>query len=147
MHVFELDPSLRVNGIMGKNRMQLLDIYSYKTNTLQIIRCYCCYRGLPFWLHDVPDIIYRSDNAPFKVLIHLCIAKTQHSNGLIWALLLKLLISFHWWQLYMQNFTTKIVNLMKSEKLYASQGGPIILSQVKGCQLKLTVHILQFLAL
>lgn len=30
----------------------------------------------------------------------------------------------------MQNFTTKIVNMMKSENLYASQGGPIILSQV-----------------
>ncbi|KAM4114159.1 hypothetical protein ACJW30_04G049100 [Castanea mollissima] len=32
---------------------------------------------------------------------------------------------------HMQNFTTKIVNLMKSEGLYASQGGPIILSQIE----------------
>uniref|UniRef100_A0A803KNC8 Beta-galactosidase n=1 Tax=Chenopodium quinoa TaxID=63459 RepID=A0A803KNC8_CHEQI len=32
---------------------------------------------------------------------------------------------------YMQNFTTKLVNLMKSEELYASQGGPIILSQIE----------------
>lgn len=32
---------------------------------------------------------------------------------------------------YMRNFTTKIVNLMKSEGLYASQGGPIILSQIE----------------
>ncbi|KAL5778798.1 hypothetical protein ACOSQ2_009535 [Xanthoceras sorbifolium] len=31
----------------------------------------------------------------------------------------------------MQKFTTKIVNMMKSEKLYASQGGPIILSQIE----------------
>ncbi|KAK9266227.1 hypothetical protein L1049_012431 [Liquidambar formosana] len=54
---------------------------------------------LPFWLHDVRRIIYRSDNEPFKF--------------------------------YMQNFTTKIVNLMKSEGLYASQGGPIILSQIE----------------
>ncbi|CAF2074789.1 unnamed protein product [Brassica oleracea var. botrytis] len=30
---------------------------------------------------------------------------------------------------HMQRFTCKIVNLMKSEGLYASQGGPIILSQ------------------
>lgn len=30
----------------------------------------------------------------------------------------------------MQNFTTKIVNMMKEENLFASQGGPIILSQV-----------------
>nr|XP_009595753.2 beta-galactosidase 6-like [Nicotiana tomentosiformis] len=72
---------------------------------------YCClrigpyiegewtYGGFPFWLHDVPGIVYRSDNEPFK--------------------------------LYMQNFTTKIVNLMKSEGLYASQGGPIILSQIE----------------
>ncbi|KAJ4838181.1 hypothetical protein Tsubulata_032522 [Turnera subulata] len=57
------------------------------------------YGGFPFWLHDVPGIVYRSDNGPFKY--------------------------------YMQNFTTKIVNLMKSEGLYASQGGPIILSQIE----------------
>nr|XP_023911728.1 beta-galactosidase 6-like [Quercus suber] len=57
------------------------------------------YGGFPFWLHDVPDIVYRSNNKPFKF--------------------------------YMQNFTTKIVNLMKSEGLYASQGGPIILSQIE----------------
>jgi len=31
---------------------------------------------------------------------------------------------------HMQKFTAKIVDLMKSEGLYASQGGPIILSQV-----------------
>ncbi|XP_042491413.1 beta-galactosidase 6 isoform X2 [Macadamia integrifolia] len=57
------------------------------------------YGGLPFWLHDIKNIVYRSDNEPFKF--------------------------------YMQNFTTKIVNLMKSENLYASQGGPIILSQIE----------------
>ncbi|XP_044470349.1 beta-galactosidase 6-like [Mangifera indica] len=57
------------------------------------------YGGFPFWLHDVPGIVYRSDNEPFKF--------------------------------YMQNFTTKIMNLMKAEGLYASQGGPIILSQIE----------------
>ncbi|KAG5566744.1 hypothetical protein RHGRI_002326 [Rhododendron griersonianum] len=31
----------------------------------------------------------------------------------------------------MQRFTAKIVDLMKQEKLYASQGGPIILSQIE----------------
>ncbi|XP_030939177.1 beta-galactosidase 6-like isoform X3 [Quercus lobata] len=72
-----LDLSLRVNGIT---------------------ECLDC-RGFPFWLHDVPGIVYRSNNKPFKF--------------------------------YMQNFTTKIVNLMKSEGLYASQGGPIILSQIE----------------
>lgn len=30
----------------------------------------------------------------------------------------------------MQRFTTKIVNMMKQENLFASQGGPIIFSQV-----------------
>ncbi|XP_010521259.1 PREDICTED: beta-galactosidase 6 [Tarenaya hassleriana] len=57
------------------------------------------YGGLPVWLRDVPGIVYRTDNEPFKF--------------------------------YMRNFTTKIVNLMKSEGLYASQGGPIILSQIE----------------
>ncbi|KAK9167478.1 hypothetical protein Scep_002669 [Stephania cephalantha] len=32
---------------------------------------------------------------------------------------------------HMQNFTTYIVNMMKSEKFFASQGGPIILAQVE----------------
>lgn len=31
----------------------------------------------------------------------------------------------------MEKFTTKMVTMMKAENLYASQGGPIILSQVK----------------
>ncbi|OIW17176.1 hypothetical protein TanjilG_18131 [Lupinus angustifolius] len=31
----------------------------------------------------------------------------------------------------MQKFTTKIVNIMKAERLYESQGGPIILSQIE----------------
>ncbi|KAL5779420.1 hypothetical protein ACOSQ2_010157 [Xanthoceras sorbifolium] len=57
------------------------------------------YGGLPFWLHDVPGIVFRSDNQPFKY--------------------------------HMQRFVTKIVNMMKSENLYASQGGPIILSQIE----------------
>ncbi|KAE8695462.1 Beta-galactosidase 16 [Hibiscus syriacus] len=57
------------------------------------------YGGLPFWLHDVPGIVFRSDNGPFK---------------------------FH-----MQKWVTKVVNMMRSEKLYASQGGPIILSQIE----------------
>ncbi|TYI21688.1 hypothetical protein ES332_A06G055300v1 [Gossypium tomentosum] len=57
------------------------------------------YGGLPFWLHDIPGIVYRSDNEPFKF--------------------------------QMKKFVSKIVNMMKAEKLYASQGGPIILSQIE----------------
>ncbi|KAL3592457.1 hypothetical protein D5086_011097 [Populus alba] len=34
-------------------------------------------------------------------------------------------------QYHMKRFVSRIVNMMKSEKLYASQGGPIILSQVE----------------
>ncbi len=25
-------------------------------------------RGLPLWLHEIPGIVYRSDNEPFKVM-------------------------------------------------------------------------------
>ncbi|XP_065881452.1 beta-galactosidase 16-like [Euphorbia lathyris] len=57
------------------------------------------YGGLPFWLHDIPNIVFRTDNEPFK--------------------------------LHMQNFTTKIVTMLQAEKLYASQGGPIIISQIE----------------
>ncbi|CAN0877430.1 Beta-galactosidase 6 [Linum grandiflorum] len=57
------------------------------------------YGGLPFWLHGIPGIVYRTNNEPFKRL--------------------------------MQGFVTKIVNVMKSEGLFASQGGPIILAQIE----------------
>ncbi|BAT77461.1 hypothetical protein VIGAN_02004000 [Vigna angularis var. angularis] len=55
--------------------------------------------GLPYWLREVPDIIFRSDNEPYK----------QH----------------------MQAFVSKIVQMMKDEKLFAPQGGPIILAQIE----------------
>ncbi|KAG2400902.1 Beta-galactosidase 13 [Vigna angularis] len=54
---------------------------------------------LPYWLREVPDIIFRSDNEPYK----------QH----------------------MQAFVSKIVQMMKDEKLFAPQGGPIILAQIE----------------
>ncbi|XP_050235162.1 beta-galactosidase 16-like isoform X2 [Mercurialis annua] len=57
------------------------------------------YGGLPFWLHDIPGIVFRSDNEPFKK--------------------------------HMERFVTKIVNMMKYNNLYASQGGPIIISQIE----------------
>ncbi|KAM2449598.1 hypothetical protein PS1_019684 [Malus domestica] len=57
------------------------------------------YGGLPIWLRDIPGIVYRSDNEPFKI--------------------------------EMEKWTTRIVYMMKSEKLYASLGGPIILSQIE----------------
>ncbi|XP_024534038.1 beta-galactosidase 8 [Selaginella moellendorffii] len=55
--------------------------------------------GFPIWLRDIPHIVFRTDNEPFKK--------------------------------YMQSFLTKIVNMMKEENLFASQGGPIILAQVE----------------
>ncbi|KAI4297762.1 hypothetical protein L6164_037630 [Bauhinia variegata] len=55
--------------------------------------------GLPYWLREIPDIIFRSDNEPFKK--------------------------------EMQKFVTMVINRMKEEKLFASQGGPIILSQIE----------------
>lgn len=39
--------------------------------------------------------------------------------------------SFLVFQYHMQKFTTFIVDLMKKEKLFASQGGPIILAQAR----------------
>jgi hypothetical protein len=37
---------------------------------------------------------------------------------------------FHILQYHMKKYTKMIINKMKEEKLFASQGGPIILSQV-----------------
>ncbi|KAK3224359.1 hypothetical protein Dsin_011384 [Dipteronia sinensis] len=55
--------------------------------------------GFPFWLREVPNITFRTDNPPFKY--------------------------------HMKKFTKMIIDMMKEEKLYASQGGPIILSQIE----------------
>ncbi|GAB4838514.1 hypothetical protein Ancab_028060 [Ancistrocladus abbreviatus] len=55
--------------------------------------------GLPYWLKDEPDIVFRTDNPA--------------------------------WKKVMSEWVTRIVNMMKENKLYASQGGPIILSQIE----------------
>ncbi|EEE69115.1 hypothetical protein OsJ_28192 [Oryza sativa Japonica Group] len=55
--------------------------------------------GLPYWLREIPDIIFRTNNEPFKK--------------------------------YMKQFVTLIVNKLKEAKLFASQGGPIILAQIE----------------
>ncbi|GLJ24396.1 hypothetical protein SUGI_0465950 [Cryptomeria japonica] len=57
------------------------------------------YGGFPYWLHDIPDIIFRTDNEPFKR--------------------------------EMERFTTMIVNMMKAKSLFASQGGPIVITQIE----------------
>ncbi|KAL4380244.1 hypothetical protein AHAS_Ahas04G0014100 [Arachis hypogaea] len=58
-----------------------------------------CFRGFPVWLHNIPGIEFRTNNAQF-----------EHE---------------------MKNFTTLIVDMMNQEKLFASQGGPIILAQIE----------------
>ncbi|CAH8363768.1 unnamed protein product [Eruca vesicaria subsp. sativa] len=57
------------------------------------------YGGFPVWLHNMPDMEFRTTNKAFM-------------NE-------------------MQNFTTMIVDMVKKEKLFASQGGPIILAQIE----------------
>ncbi|XP_038973929.1 beta-galactosidase 11-like [Phoenix dactylifera] len=55
--------------------------------------------GFPYWLKEIPGMIFRTDNEPFKD--------------------------------HMQKFVTMIVEKMRSEKLFAPQGGPIILAQIE----------------
>ncbi|KAF3434702.1 hypothetical protein FNV43_RR21787 [Rhamnella rubrinervis] len=55
--------------------------------------------GLPYWLREVPNIIYRSDNPPFKY--------------------------------HMKKYVKMIIDKMKNENLFASDGGPIILAQIE----------------
>lgn len=55
--------------------------------------------GLPYWLREVPNIIFRSYNEPFMN--------------------------------YMQKFITMVIDKMKEEKLFAPQGGPIVLAQIE----------------
>ncbi|KAK7312254.1 hypothetical protein VNO77_36003 [Canavalia gladiata] len=55
--------------------------------------------GLPYWLREVPGIIFRSNNEPFKK--------------------------------YMKEYVSTVIRKMQDEKLFAPQGGPIILSQIE----------------
>ncbi|KAG7618891.1 D-galactoside/L-rhamnose binding SUEL lectin domain [Arabidopsis thaliana x Arabidopsis arenosa] len=55
--------------------------------------------GLPYWLREVPDVYFRTNNEPFK----------EHT----------------------ERYVRKILGMMKEEKLFASQGGPIILGQIE----------------
>ncbi|KAI4313742.1 hypothetical protein L6164_026698 [Bauhinia variegata] len=57
------------------------------------------YGGFPVWLHNIPNIKFRTKNDAFMS--------------------------------EMKNFTTLIVDMMKTEKLFASQGGPIIAAQIE----------------
>ncbi|XP_047960963.1 beta-galactosidase 13-like [Salvia hispanica] len=55
--------------------------------------------GFPYWLKEIPDIIFRSYNEPFM---------------------------FH-----MKKYSEMVIDLMKKEKLFADQGGPIIMAQIE----------------
>ncbi|PNY14323.1 beta-galactosidase 13-like protein [Trifolium pratense] len=55
--------------------------------------------GLPYWLREVPDIIFRSNNEPFKK--------------------------------HMKEYVSTVIDKMSKEKLFAPQGGPIILAQIE----------------
>ncbi|XP_054824803.1 beta-galactosidase 15-like [Prosopis cineraria] len=57
------------------------------------------YGGFPVWLHNIPNIEFRTMNKPYLD--------------------------------EMKRFTTLIVDMMKKEKLFASQGGPIISAQIE----------------
>ncbi|XP_062196438.1 beta-galactosidase 11-like [Phragmites australis] len=55
--------------------------------------------GLPYWLREVPGIVFRTNNEPFKM--------------------------------HMEKFVNLIVKKLKDANLFASQGGPVILSQIE----------------
>ncbi|XP_068483389.1 beta-galactosidase 13-like [Phaseolus vulgaris] len=55
--------------------------------------------GLPYWLREVPEIIFRSNNEPFKM--------------------------------HMKEYTSNVIKVLQDAKLFAPQGGPIILAQIE----------------
>jgi hypothetical protein len=80
--------------------------------------------GLPYWLREIGHIIFRANNEPFKVI--------KESNGCNNALSrLGLMDSNFFMQKEMEKFVRFIVQKLKDAELFASQGGPIILAQVR----------------
>ena len=102
------------------------------------------FRGFPVWLKYVPGIEFRTDNGPFKVGNPLGIYRYDFEDLFFPQISLNLALRLMRWGIKcvlflfsttsmkaaMQKFTEKIVGMMKSEKLFENQGGPIILSQV-----------------
>lgn len=86
------------------------------------------FRGFPVWLKYVPGIEFRTNNEPFKVCL-LCLVQLSPGNSFIY-LFVYLFFLIKLYKAAMKGFTEKIVNMMKAERLFESQGGPIIMSQV-----------------
>ena len=85
------------------------------------------YGGFPVWLHNMPNMKFRTINPGFMVKPIFF----SFTNLAIFIFCICYIVFFNLFiQNEMQNFTTKIVNMMKEESLFASQGGPIILAQV-----------------
>lgn len=85
----------------------------------------------------MPGAVFRTDSEPFKVkkcLNGICSAVYSaflHFFCYVvcrcFACLFEKVVSLS--QSHMKSFTTLIVDLMKKENLFSSQGGPIILAQ------------------
>ncbi|OEL18137.1 Beta-galactosidase 7 [Dichanthelium oligosanthes] len=79
--------------------------------------------GLPFWLRGISNITLRCDNEPFKPISITNMSQNNCKQAT------NRYPVYH--QSHMQKFVTKIVNLMKDERLFYPQGGPIIISQIE----------------
>ncbi|KAM0862872.1 hypothetical protein ACQ4PT_044966 [Festuca glaucescens] len=82
--------------------------------------------GLPVWLHYIPGTVFRTNNEPFKVRV-----ACEFCGCLLFPVLGDDPSDIFWMQSHMQSFTTKIVDMMKNEQFFASQGGHIILAQIE----------------
>lgn len=88
-------------------------------------------QGFLVWLKYVPGISFETDNGPFKVIVlHLL------SNLSPFAIYMYCICPFFGsyfllvLQMAMQEYTKMVVDTMKSEKLFESQGGTIILRPI-----------------
>jgi hypothetical protein len=90
------------------------------------------FRGVPVWLHYIPGTVFRTNNEPFKVGVprEFCSVFFGKFADLGDTKYMIPSDTLFWMQFHMKTFTTKIVDMMKKERFFASQGGHIILSQV-----------------
>lgn len=93
-----------------------------------MIICSVLCRGFPVWLKYVPGIEFRTNNQPFKVRKSLW--RTMRRIVFRYFIVNPSVFLSTMFKVAMQGFVQKIVNIMKSEKLFEPQGGPIIMSQV-----------------
>lgn len=139
MPFLESDHMFVPNGLTGNYFSSNVKMFWFITITSSIFHnwinsAFCVCRGFPVWLQHIPGIEFRTYNQPFMVIYYFVVIYNDDFSTFRFIRPVSICLFCFFFpteQNEMKNFTTLIVDMVKKEKLFASQGGPIILAQVR----------------